>query len=54
VQAVARVFGQYFRKSKKLSTSNWGAKVLSEAQQVYAANDAWVALRIYQALRPGA
>ena len=52
VQAVARVFGQYFRKSKKLSTSNWGAKVLSEAQQVYAANDAWVALRIYQALRP--
>ncbi|MNR62458.1 Ribonuclease D [compost metagenome] len=51
---MARVFGQYFRKSKKQSTSNWGAKVLSEAQQGYAANDAWVALRIYQALRPEA
>ena len=51
VQAVARVFGAYFRKSKKLSTSNWGAKVLTEAQQVYAANDAWVALRVYQALK---
>lgn len=54
VQAVARVFGCYFRKSKKLSTSNWGAKVFSEAQQVYAANDAWVALRVYRALHPDA
>lgn len=54
VQAVARVFGCYFRKSKKQSTSNWSARVLSEAQQIYAANDAWVALRVYQALQDAA
>jgi len=51
VQAVARLFGQYFRKSKRVSTSNWASRVLSDAQQLYAANDAHVALRVYQALQ---
>ena len=50
VQAVAQLFGQYFRKSKKVSTSNWSLRQLSEAQQRYAANDAWVAYRVWQAL----
>lgn len=50
VQAVARLFGQYFRKSKRHSTSNWASRTLSEGQQVYAANDAWVALRVYREL----
>lgn len=51
VQAVAQLFGQYFRKSKKVSTSNWSLRQLSEAQQRYAANDAWVAYRVWQALQ---
>ncbi|MCD5360759.1 MULTISPECIES: 3'-5' exonuclease [Chromobacterium] len=50
VQAVARLFGQYFRKSKKLSTTNWSKLPLSPAQQAYAGNDAWVALRVYREL----
>lgn len=52
VQAVAQLFGQYFRKSKKQSTSNWSLRELSDAQQLYAANDAWVAWRVWQALQP--
>lgn len=51
VQAVAQLFGQYFRKSKKQSTSNWSLRELSDAQQLYAANDAWVAWRVWQALQ---
>ncbi|NHR05217.1 3'-5' exonuclease domain-containing protein 2 [Chromobacterium haemolyticum] len=50
VQAVARLFGQYFRKSKKLSTTNWSKLPLTPAQQAYAGNDAWVALRVFRAL----
>ncbi|MFC3534039.1 3'-5' exonuclease [Vogesella facilis] len=53
VQAVAQLFGQYFRKSKKVSTSNWSLRQLSESQQLYAANDAWVAFRVWQALQQG-
>lgn len=50
VQAVARLFGQYFRKSKRQSTSNWASPVLSEAQRVYAGNDAYVALQVFHEL----
>ncbi len=49
--AVAVMFGRRFLKSKKAATSNWAAQQLSEAQLVYAANDAWAALRVYQALQ---
>jgi len=49
--AVAVMFGRRFLKSKKAATSNWAAPQLSEAQLVYAANDAWAALRVYQALQ---
>lgn len=48
--AVAVLFGQRFIKSKKASTSNWANERLSEAQLVYAANDAYAALRVWQAL----
>ncbi len=49
--AVAVLFGQRFIKSKKVATSNWAAAQLTEAQLVYAANDAYAALRVYQALK---
>ena len=48
--AVAVLFHRRFLKSKKAATSNWAAPRLSESQLAYAANDAWAALRVYQAL----
>lgn len=48
--AVAVVFGQQFAKSKKAATSNWAVRDLSSAQVVYAANDAWGAAKVMQAL----
>jgi ribonuclease D len=41
-------------KSKSVTTSNWAARVLSERQLLYAANDAYAAIRIYHALRDDA
>jgi ribonuclease D len=48
--AVAVLFNQRFAKSRKATTSNWAMPRLSEAQLLYAANDAWAALRVYHAL----
>jgi ribonuclease D len=48
--AIAVLFNQRFMKSKKAATSNWANARLTEAQLVYAANDAYAALRVYQAL----
>ena len=48
--AVAVLFNQRFTKSKKAATSNWANARLSEAQLVYAANDAYAAIRVWQAL----
>jgi ribonuclease D len=48
--AVAVVFGQRFAKSKRITTTNWANPRLDERQLVYAANDAYVALRVLQAL----
>jgi ribonuclease D len=48
--AVAVLFNQRFIKSKKAATSNWANARLSEAQIIYAANDAYAALRVYWAL----
>ena len=48
--AVAVLFNRRFIKSKKAATSNWANPKLSEAQLVYAANDAWAAARVYHAL----
>ena len=38
------------RISKSQQTSNWENKILTEAQQRYAATDAWVCYRIYEKL----
>lgn len=43
---VAIVLG--FRISKTQQLSNWEADYLSEAQMIYAATDAWTALKIYE------
>lgn len=44
----AILFGEKISKGQRLS--NWEADVLSEAQQKYAALDAWACLRIYKKL----
>ena len=48
--AVALMFNQRFVKSRKQTTSNWAAKHLSEGQLRYAANDAYAAMRVFDAL----
>ena len=48
--AIAILFGQRFVKSKKLSTTNWAQPHLGPAQLAYAANDAWAAIKVYEAL----
>jgi ribonuclease D len=52
--AVAVLFNRRFIKSKKAATSNWANARLTEAQLVYAANDAWAALRVFNALQASA
>lgn len=47
--AVADMLGQHLQKSKKVATTNWASRVLSERQILYAANDAHAALRVYRA-----
>ena len=49
--AVAVLFNQRFIKSKKAATSNWANERLTEAQLIYAANDAYAAFRVWQALK---
>lgn len=39
-----------FRISKRQQVTNWQAHELTEAQQIYAATDAWVCYEIYQKL----
>ena len=48
--AVAVLFNQRFIKSRKSSTSNWANPRLTEAQIIYAANDAYAALRVFEKL----
>lgn len=43
------VLGERVSKAQRLS--NWEASTLTEQQQLYAATDAWVCLRIYDALQ---
>ena len=42
-----------FRISKRQQVTNWEAEVLTEAQQIYAATDAWVCYQIYKKLVNG-
>ena len=48
--AVGAVLKQSFRKSKRVTTSNWAAPDLTPSQLLYAANDAFAALRVMDAL----
>ncbi len=48
---MAVLFQQRFIKSKKAATSNWANVQLTEAQRVYAANDAYAAIRVFDALQ---
>lgn len=48
--AVAVLFNQRFIKSKKAATSNWANVQLTESQLVYAANDAYAAIRVWHTL----
>ena len=49
--AVAVMFSQRFLKSKKATTSNWSNRTLTESQLIYAANDAWAAIKVFHALQ---
>ena len=51
--AVAVLFNKRFIKSRKATTSNWANAHLQAFQLIYAANDAYAALRVYQALELG-
>ena len=51
--AVAVVFNRRFLKSRKATTSNWANRQLSESQIIYAANDAWAAIQVFNALGLG-
>lgn len=48
--AIAVLFERRYLKSKRAATSNWAQRQLSASQLLYAANDAWAALRVYHAL----
>ncbi|VTU15751.1 ribonuclease D [Variovorax sp. SRS16] len=48
--AVALVFNRRFVKSRKATTSNWANRQLTDAQIRYAANDAYAAMRVFDAL----
>ncbi|MDD5297117.1 MAG: 3'-5' exonuclease domain-containing protein 2 [Rhodocyclaceae bacterium] len=47
---VALAMNRKFHKSKKVTTTNWAAPRLTEKQLLYAANDAYAALRVLLAL----
>jgi ribonuclease D len=48
--AVGLLFKQRFAKSRKVTTSNWSQPQLTPQQMLYAANDAYAALKVLEAL----
>jgi ribonuclease D len=48
--AVGLVLNQRFAKSRKVTTSNWSQPQLTAQQMLYAANDAYAALKVLEAL----
>lgn len=48
--AIASLFNKSFPKSKRVTTSNWAAHDLTPKQLLYAANDAYAALCVMEAL----
>ena len=55
-KAVAGLLGRRLEKSKRVATTNWASRTLSERQMLYAADDAHAALKVYRAwlAQPGA
>ena len=51
--AVGAVLKQSFPKSKSVTTSNWAQPHLTSRQLLYAANDAYAALKVYEAMEMG-
>jgi ribonuclease D len=49
--AVGAVLHQRFHKSKHTTTSNWSVAQLTPKQLLYAANDAYAALKVFEALK---
>lgn len=49
--AIAILFNRKFPKSKSVTMSNWAVPKLTDSQLLYAANDAYAAIRVYHALR---
>lgn len=47
--AVAALLGARINKSRSVATSDWSNRSLTDAQQLYAANDAYAALAVYLA-----
>ena len=45
------LFNRKLQKSKSVTTSNWAATKLSSSQLLYAANDAYSALLVWQELQ---
>jgi ribonuclease D len=48
--AVGMIFNQRFAKSKRITTTDWSQPRLTHQQMVYAANDAYAALKVLEAL----
>ena len=48
--AVAMLFKRRMHKSKSVTTSNWSVRELTDRQLLYAANDAYAAIRVFHAL----
>ncbi|MDO8988607.1 MAG: 3'-5' exonuclease [Sideroxyarcus sp.] len=48
--AVGLIFKQRFAKSKKITTTDWSQRELTPQQILYAANDAYAALKVLKAL----
>jgi len=49
--AIGVLLKQCFKKSKSTTTSNWAQKQLTPRQLTYAANDAYAALKVLEALK---
>lgn len=49
--AIALILRQRFSKSKRVSTSNWASNKLQDTQLLYAANDAYAAIKVFTALK---
>jgi ribonuclease D len=48
---VGLMFKQRFAKSRKITTTDWSQHELSQPQRLYAANDAYAALKVFEALK---